>query len=340
MTGTLTTPTIDILGRAWAAHVEQTYYPGHAEARDYMYASARRNCLRRAVLEARHPEAVPTFDSDVKARLLRGSDRERDLIQDMNRVGRLAEPSFVVIGQQERIAIADRRGRIVIKGRIDGKIRWQTGEKWSFEVKSWSPFLVERIHVFDDLFANVWTASGAYQILSYLFASNEPHGLLILDRPGLPRLIDVALEPHLDRMEQFLADATVVRDHIDAGTLPDFIHDAEECRRCPLFGGLCQPPIAYAETPIIVSEEWIEKLERWHATKDAGEEHEALDKAIKKQFRGTDLAIAGGFLIEGEWQKQRYYDIPADEQKRIEAIRDRYVRVEPKGKFLLKVTKI
>jgi hypothetical protein len=333
-------PRMDVLEKAWAAHAEQSYYQNPPEPRDYMYASARRRCLRRAVLEATHPEWIPHFDADTKARLLRGNDRERDITIDLNRVGRLAEPAFIVIGQQERIAIQDRKGRTVIKGKIDGKIRWVTGERWPFETKSWSPFLMERIHTFTDLFENVWTASGAYQLLSYLYATNEPQGLLIIDRPGLPRLIQVNLEEHLDAMELFLADATRAVDHIQAGTLPDFTTEIEECKRCPLFGSACQPPLAHPGAQIIIDESWIQKLERWHATTEAGEEHEALGRAIKKKFRGIDMAIAGGFLLEGQWQKATKYDVPDETQARIDAMLQPYARVEPKGKFFLTVTKI
>lgn len=333
-------PGIDALEKAWAAHAEQSYYQSPPEPRDYMYASARRRCLRRSVLEATHPEWLPQFDSDTKARLLRGNDRERDITVDLNRVGRLCEPGFIVIGQQERISIKDRKQRTVIKGKIDGQIRWMTGERWPFETKSWSPFLMEKIYTFSDLFQNVWTAAGAYQLLSYLYGTNSPHGLLILDRPGLPRLIEVNLEEHLDAMESFLRDATLAVDHIQAGTVPDYTTDVEECKRCPIFGSSCQPPITHPGAQIIVNEEWIQKIERWHATLEAGEEHEALDKAIKKKFRGIDMAIAGGFLLEGEWQRDTKYNIPDDVKAQIKALSEPYAEKVEKGKFFLTVTKI
>jgi hypothetical protein len=289
-------------------------------------------------LEMLEPDKLPEWSADTLANFRRGRDRERDLLADLTRAGRDSEPPFEVIGREERFELRDHKGRVCIVGKVDAQLKIGRSSH-PLEVKSWNTNTVARIETFEDLFLNRWTRAGGYQLLAYLLATNEACGFLLLDRNGLPLLLEVELEKHLDRIEDFLERAEIALDAKEKG-LPPFIQDASECRYCGFYGGVCNPPSFSAGAEIVVDEGWIEKLERWHATKEAGEEHEALDKAIKKQFRGTDLAIAGGFLIEGEWQKQRYYDIPADEQKRIDAIRERYVRVEPKGKFLLKVTKI
>jgi hypothetical protein len=337
---TLPAPRIDLIEKAWVEHIDREYWRGEREPHPYVYAGSRRRCLRRTVLECTHPEWMPEFDADTKARMLRGDDRERDILTDLARVGRICEPGFRPISQQETVRIVDRNGRLVIKGKIDGKIQWATREIWPYEVKNWSPFLTEKLHTFADLYQNPWTWPGAHQLLAYLYATAQPHGLLILDRSGLPRLLEVNLEEHLEPMEAFLADATVCVDHIEAGTLPDFIQDAAECQRCPMLGSYCQPPSFSTGATIVVDEETIRNVDRWHETREAGEEHEELDKWMKKRFRGIDMALVGNSLLEGHWQRAKKYDVPPEDQQIIDGILAKHVRTEPHGKFFLKVTRL
>jgi hypothetical protein len=333
-------PSIEQLEKAWASHIERESRRSAPIPRKHIYASQRRRCLRRSVLESTHPEFLPPFDAEVLARMRRGLDRERDIGIDLERAGRLCEPSFRVISQQERIEIKDRKGRVVITGKTDGKIEWShTRQRWPFEIKAWSPNLTERVHSFADLYLNHWTWSGAHQLLSYLYANNEPDGLLILDRPGLPRFIHVRLEENLEQMESFLAEAESCVDHIEAETLPDFYIDTAECRRCPFYGSACQPPSYSEGAKLFVDEELIQTLERWHELRAAGLEWSELDEEIRKRLRGVELGIAGSFLIEGKWQRDTKYSIPDDVKARIDELRKPYAEKVVKGKFFLTITK-
>ena len=194
------------IDRAWRGFLERDT---HARTpHPYVYASSFRACDRRAVYEMTIPDQQPPLPADVLARFRRGDDRERDLLADLSRIGREAEPSFKVIGQQERFVLRDRKGREVIHGKVDARLEVD-GRRPPLEVKAWSPFLVDRIERFADLFENPWTKAGAYQLLSYLFGAAEPYGFMLLDRSGLPKLIPVELgDPaNLDRMEAFLTKA-------------------------------------------------------------------------------------------------------------------------------------
>ena len=117
---------LSALETAWAKHIEiqrpARQYNDEIDARDYVYASARRRCLRRMVLEATHPSYFPEPEIDARARFIRGDQREIDLRQALERVGQLCIPSFTVVGQQERVFIRDRAGRVIIRGKIDGKV--------------------------------------------------------------------------------------------------------------------------------------------------------------------------------------------------------------------------
>ena len=128
------------------------------------------------------------------AKFRRGDDRERDLLADLQRIGRDAEPSFAVMAQQERFTLKDHQSRTAIVGKVDARIEI-AGVRAPLEVKAWSPFIVDRLETFADVFDNPWTTAGGYQLLSYLYGAGEPFGFLLLDRSGIPRLLPVELEP-------------------------------------------------------------------------------------------------------------------------------------------------
>lgn len=300
----------------------------------YVYASAWRVCDRRMVYEMTQPETLPPFPPEVLAKFRRGDDRERDLLQDLTRIGRSSEPAFKVIGQQERFELKDRKGRVAIAGKVDARLELSRRERPPLEVKAWSPMMVDRIETFADLFENPWTRSGGYQLLSYLFGAGEPYGFLLLDRSGIPKLLPVELDQNLDRMEEFLAKAERALDHRHAGTLPDFLDDdPAECKRCPWYGHTCNPPLSANGAQVLADPDLEAALERWHELKPAGKEFDALDRDIKGRLRGVEMGIAGKFQILGRWQKQSRLDLPADLKKQ-------YTVTDPKGRFTLDITKL
>jgi hypothetical protein len=301
--------------------------------RPYVYASSRRECTRRMVLEMTDGDKMTPFEPDVLAKFERGQDRERDLLISLTRAGQTCEPSFTVIGQQERFELRDHQGRVAIVGKVDARLQ-VNGDRPPVEVKSWSPQLVDRINRFEDLFESPWTRSGAYQLLSYLFAAGESFGFLLLDRSGLPLLLPVELIPNLDRVEEFLGQAETAMDHKAAGTLPDYIQDAGECKRCPFFGAGCNPPLLSGEGAVVLTDPELEPmLERWESLKDSALEYDRIDSDIKKKLRGVEMGICGKFAVTGKWGKQTKYEYPED-------IKKQYARVDPKGRFTLEITKL
>jgi hypothetical protein len=323
----------DIAGRihtAWGQHYARQARSAAPHA--YVYASSWRACERRMVYELTIPDQQPPFPPEVLAKFRRGDDRERELLIDLARVGRETEPEFRVIGQQERFTLKDHKGRVAIVGKVDARLE-MNGARPPLEVKAWSPMMTDRVERFSDLFDNPWTVSGAHQLLSYLFAAGEPYGFLLLDRSGLPKLLEVELEPHLDRMEDFLARAERVLDHVAAGTLPDYLDDPASCRRCPWFGGICQPPLSAIGATLLTDPELEATLERREALKAAADEYDDLDKRVKTQLRGVESGIAGKFSITGKWGKSSRVELP-------ENLKKQYTKTDPKGRFTLEITRL
>lgn len=320
---------IDDAWRTWMLRHQRTPLP-HAS----VYASAWRTCERRMVYELIAPDQQPPTDAALIARFRRGDDRERDLLADLARIGRDAVPAFDVRGQQERFELRDHKGRIAITGKVDARLRVH-GTRYAapLEVKAWAPHIVDRIESFADLFDQPWTRGGAYQLLSYLYGAAEPFGFLLLDRSGLPLVLPVELDAHLDRMEDFLQRAERVIDHAAAGTLPDFITDAGECKRCPFFGTVCQPPLLATGTRVLIDPELEATLERWHTLQPAGREWNELDDQIKRRLRGTESAVLGHFSITGRWTKASRVEVPAQ-------LRPQFTVTQERGRFTLTVERL
>lgn len=317
---------------SWAAFLERERRP--SSPHPYVYASSWRPCVRRMVLDMTAPDQVAPFNAQVLARFRRGDDRERDLLADLSRIGRDADPAFKVVGQQERFELKDRQGRVAIVGKVDARLQLAgTGVSAPLEVKAWGPHLVDRIERFEDLFENPWTRSGGFQLLSYLFGANEPYGFILLDRAGLPLPIPVELDAHLDRMEDFLTRAEAAIDHQRAGTLPAFlVGDAAECQRCPYYGGVCNPPLMAGDIQVLTDPELEAMLERREQLRPSGLEYARLDKTVKDRLRGIENGIAGAFAISGKWTKLSRLELP-------ELIKKQYTRVDHQGQFRLEITR-
>jgi hypothetical protein len=297
-----------------------------------VYASAYRECDRRMVLEASRPQELPEWPAETLARFRRGQDRERDVLADLTRIGRDAEPAFAVIGQQERFELKDRRGRTAIVGKVDARLA-VNGQRAPLEVKAWAPFITDKLETFADVFNNPWTQHGAYQLLSYLYGASEPFGFLLLDRPGIPRLLPVELDAHLEEMEAFLVKAERILDHLEAGTLPDYLDDPIECKRCPLYGALCNPPLSAEGAQILTDPELEAALKRRELLKAGAKEYLDLDDEVKARLRGVTSGIIGPFQILGRWQKRSYLELPP-------ALKKQYTKTNDRGQFRIEITQL
>lgn len=310
--------------------------------RPYCYASGYEECTRKLVLQMTEGDKVPPFPTETKAKFRRGKDRERNTISDLMLVGRYSNPPFEVIGQQERFELRDRKQRIVIAGKVDLRIDLGRGNpKLPCELKDYHSNVTDRIETFDDVLRGKWTNKAARQLLCYLYGFNEPMGILIFTRPGLPKLIPVYLEDHLGLVEEFLQKSELAQDHKEAGTLPNFIEDPSECKRCSFYGWACNPPLdAGPGAQIFTDPEEEQKLTRMMEIEPIGEEYESLDKWAKSRYRGVEIGMCGPIMIQGKWQRNTTYPLPDDKKAEIEKIKAPFKKVEEKGKFFLSITKV
>jgi hypothetical protein len=295
-------------------------------------------CARRMYNQMLYSDELPEWKPDTLARFRRGNDRERDLLADMREVGRDCKPPFSIVGEQERFSLKDRKNRVVITGKVDAKIVFEGyGKGKPLEVKAWSPYLTQGVECFEDLFKNKWTRRGAYQLLGYLYGSNQEVGFMLLDMPGLPLLLPVELwknENHL-RLDEFLDKASEAMEARETGIAPDFTTDLAECKTCDFLGGHCMPPAMSGDGARLIQNEELERcLDRIAELKPGAKEFEKLDKVAKGILRGVEFGICGNWLIEGKFQASTTVKWPD------EATKKQFQVTDPKGKFALKFFRV
>src|SRR5262245_26158743 len=294
------------------------------------------------------PGALPPWDADTLARFKRGKDRERDMLIDLERIGRLVQPEFERIGGQEPFILVDRKGRKAVSGKVDARIRF-VGDKSGghpVEAKSWSPNITAGLQSFEDVLEGKWTRSGGYQLLMYMLGMGQELGFMLLDKPGIPEMLPVELETHIEQAEQFWAKAEEATAYVHGeGPIPAFYEDIKECKQCPFYGAVCDPPIKMQEGVSLITDEYLlQRITHYLELRDALEaagldEFKAVDKELKDRLRGVEDALAGGARIIGKWGKQSTVVLPNDLKAEWDAIRKEYTRSDPRGKFTLKILK-
>jgi hypothetical protein len=299
------------------------------------------NCARQMYYNLLYSNEKKPWTPEQLTNFRRGKDRERDIVADMKRIGRESTPAFEVVEEESRVVLKDRKGRVCITGKVDLKIRFSDMDRHApaipAEVKSWSQGLISRVRTFADLLDNKYTRRGATQLLGYLFGTGQETGLMILDRHGIPMFLPVNLWDHAHLIEAALQRAEAAMDAKEGGPEPDYTSDVEECGICQFMGSRCTPPrLAGQGASIITDEEVIQLLEIRDKADEAATEYDRADKILKKRLRGTELAVAGNFLVEGSWGSLTKTVVPPE----YEALAESWKEVDPQGRFTLKISRI
>jgi hypothetical protein len=311
-TATQLPPQPDLLEEIQRRRAERLASRSRAYARSVPIASDidPASCLRRQVLEIVRWEDKPLPDARLQGRFEVGERTERDVIIDLKRDG------FDVEGEQTAFELRRRGGvDIVLRGRIDGKIRWGS-ERVPFEVKSLMPAIFDRVQTIADFDRYWWTRKYPYQLQSYLIGHGHPWGFFAVSNLlGEIRLIRVELDYDLaERLWAFAEQvAAAVHQARQDGTLPTYTSDPTECAHCPFFGRTCNPDIVEQGARFLSDPELVLQLERWAELKPAASEHAGLDKRLKERIRATGIerALAGDFAITVTPKPVKAYEVKA-----------------------------
>lgn len=282
---------------------ESDFSPGGE--RPHSWASQWKACGRAMALDLLHPEDRSGPSPDGCARMAHGKDFEALLRGRLERAGRRSDPRFEVEGAQEHWKIYHRAdpGRVVLTGKTDGKIRISgEGQGIVFEVKRGVSFA--RCETVDDLLTGRWSAASVYQLLAYLLGLDLQEGLLIIDSGGMPRLIPIRLDDHLELAEDFRSKAEKAAECKHNGEeLPSFAENPELCAGCDHRGKSCAPPWDSGEGPWVSGDAaLVETVETCLRTREAAKDYGRSWERLKELCRGKELVMIGPYTVTGKAQ--------------------------------------
>lgn len=268
-------------------------------------------CARETALAILHWKDRPPMSPEVMMRLTVGTEAEGPAM------GRLHRYGFKVVEQQSWVELRDKRGRLILRGKIDGMIEWQ-GRRIPFDYKTVDPRIYPRLNTLNDLLEHPFFRKWPNQLWSYEYGKNIETGFLLLDNLlGLWKCIEVPLD--WERMDALVRQCEVAVEAVEqvrggtpeAEALPAYHENPAVCRRCWAFGRVCTPPAEYHGLAMATDPELEAEFDRRAALEPAHREYEALDKALKERVKGKDGLVVGNWLVQGKALTVNYKAQPA-----------------------------
>jgi len=264
-------------------------------------------CARRIYYYRTCGELDDSFGPDKIALFEEGRDQEPVVRRYLSELG------FEV----KKAGITEYWEKFGISGQIDGVISYD-GQDYLVEIKTLGDAAWESIKTIEDLRdGGKWFRKWYGQMQIYLLLCGYEKGFFVFKKKTakLIRLLEITLD--YDYAEQLLKRAEVVNIALEKSEPPDFLaNNPIECRRCPFFGKVCNPPMDYGQTvPVVEDSDLERKLERREILKAAFKEYEQLDKDVKGDFREIPKAVCGDFVITGSKQIRSIAAKPASTQE-------------------------
>lgn len=277
----------EIEGRAaaWAAK------NANASPRYCPRASDIGECDREMTYSITHWRQRPAPERWLLERFRRGSEIETIA----NR--KLLELGIPVIESQRTLEIRDRDGTLLCTAHMDGKLQWQSLTP-VFECKSLNPNIWARINDIADFNRYVWARRYPRQLLLYMYATDEPFGLFLLDDClGHWKLLPMVLEYHLPECERLLRRLRAVVDSAKSGAELPYIDNPVICKDCWAFkANLCQPPMDFSGMGLVTVDDWelAEAFATIKRTAEAFSDYDAAEELVKEHFKARG---AGQYLV-------------------------------------------
>lgn len=302
----------ELCGEIIAKRAERYSRDTQPYARSQPTSSDLGDCLRETVLGITNWRDKPPFSVELVQRFRRGSKLEDIAIAELQELG------YKVRVDRRPFEMRDTKGRIVLRGIIDGFLELDNRQVFPLECKSLNPNVWSRIDTQDDFDSYSFFRKYPRQLQSYLLAENLHEGFWLLDDClGHWKLIPCHLD--FDRAEKLLSHAEKAVDHITNGTLPDYHSDPAYCLKCWAWKRICTPPFFTASEGMkaVNDPELADKIARRAELDAAATEYDKLDKEIKEVLCGAmkpmDSWIIGDYLVTAEEKTRRMKAQPAKE---------------------------
>lgn len=243
-------------------------------------ASGLGECLRERYHSIVDWDKKPIADTWLQARFEEGNEQERRILI------KLLTSGFEVVEGQRRFEIKDRANRVIISGRIEGKIKYD-GKLYPFEIKSMNPNIYAGIDTLEDFAKFAHTARYPKQLQSYMFSEGADEGFFILtDCLGHFKIIPIKLD--YDLMEIEMKNCELVMLAVDSKEPLPFHKNKAICRKCWACKTCCFPPLDFGEgVQIVEDDELLVDLKRRQELVSTAKEFDVLDKSIKERIKSN-----------------------------------------------------
>ncbi len=221
-----------------------------------------------------------------------------------------------------------------ISGQLDGTLDID-GKRFIVEIKTVSEYAWESIQTVKDMTDGYYLKWYA-QLQTYLLMFNYDKGLFILKRKQSKQIRIIEVDLDYEYAEGLLKKAELIKQAITTNTPPEFLGVVRECKKCPFFSVVCNPPFDFGETIMNLDDTELEtKLITRETLIQPKKEYDALDKeikAIKDHFPNMQEAFCGEFHIIVKEKKVTKYDVPDDVKEPYKGVRiDKVMTIERIG---------
>lgn len=261
-------------------------------------------CDRQMVYSILDWEKSSLHDEGLQAIFNSGVDAERLVKRDLANLG------FEVVAGQNDFEIKNRKGEVICRGHIDGKILYED-RAIPFEIKSMNMNRFAMIKDLESFQKTPLLRKYLRQMQMYLFGHNHEAGLFILtDMQGHYKILIVALD--YGECEYILQRLERNWESVKKKEYPkQILYDDKICSNCS-YKHICLPEVKNEGSQIIDNPELEESLERREELKKLVDEYDDLDTNIKKSFRGVSSAFIGtSWQIIGKGSASARVDIKA-----------------------------
>jgi CRISPR/Cas system-associated exonuclease Cas4 (RecB family) len=211
----------------------------------------------------------------------------------------LQELGFTVMQQQSPFDVNSRDGKLICRGRIDGKILYEK-QAIPFEIKTMNQNTFNGIHDIEDFQKKPHLRKYLRQMQLYLFGNSIEAGMFILyDLQGHYKLLPVALD--YGECEFILKRLERAYDFLQRKEYPARIeYDNSACGKCA-FAHVCLPDVNNKPPNMINNPELEAALERRGEIQPIAKEFESLDADLKDKFKNLPHVLVGDkFQIVGK----------------------------------------
>jgi CRISPR/Cas system-associated exonuclease Cas4 (RecB family) len=184
-----------------------------------------------------------------------------------------------------------------ISGSVDGIYQWGE-QRYIVEIKTVSSFAWDKLKTIEDFnegFYRKWFA----QMQIYMILFGYENGIFILKNKEAKELRVIETTLDYGYAEGLLKKAEHINQAIESNAPPEYINNPVECKRCPFFGKVCNPPMDFGTMSVIEDDELADKLAKRDSLDPLRKEFDALDKEVKERFREIPDAICGNYHITG-----------------------------------------